>query len=363
MSSIKTYPFQNSTILRIYSEKDAINEQPLYQRNGGVWTQEKKQLLIDSILNDYDIPKLYFHNLNSEQRREYNNSYSYAIIDGRQRIETIWEFINGEFPISDDFEYQADPSVRASGLTYSDLAVDYPKLKIRFDSYILPVTVVETDDVDLIEDMFSRLNEAMPLNAAEKRNAKGGNMARVIREITQNDFFRFKVKFNNNRYQHQEVAARLLFLIYSIENNGKILDTKKPFLDKMVVHYKDNPDMDPQPIKDQVSYVLEVMNSVFASADILLRSQSNTTLYFLLFREAIAQDVTTLITRQRLLSFYDELEANRKIAEQDITLANFDYLEFERLSQQGTNDANSIKERTKILGKYIGINTDTETLL
>lgn len=60
-STIKTYPLNNSTILRINSEYDAIEKDPNYQRRGDIWTVEKRQLLIDSILNDYDLPKLYFH--------------------------------------------------------------------------------------------------------------------------------------------------------------------------------------------------------------------------------------------------------------------------------------------------------------
>lgn len=68
MATIRTYPFQNSSILRINSEKDFINTHPDYQRKGEVWTLQKKQLLIDSILNDYDIPKLYFHQLSINQK-------------------------------------------------------------------------------------------------------------------------------------------------------------------------------------------------------------------------------------------------------------------------------------------------------
>lgn len=70
MATIRTFPFLNSTILRINSEYDVININPEYQRKGGVWTRQKKQLLIDSILNDYDIPKLYFHYYNTEQKRK-----------------------------------------------------------------------------------------------------------------------------------------------------------------------------------------------------------------------------------------------------------------------------------------------------
>ena len=153
------------------------------QRDGDVWTLEKKQLLIDSIINDYDIPKLYFHALSADQKKEEGKQFDFAIIDGRQRIETIWKFIDGDFPLATDFEYFADPNLKLGGLTYAEIAEFLPRIKIRFDSYSLPVVCVETEDTDLIEDMFSRLNEAVPLNAAEKRSAIGGPMAQAIKDI------------------------------------------------------------------------------------------------------------------------------------------------------------------------------------
>ncbi|RZK12020.1 MAG: DUF262 domain-containing protein, partial [Flavobacterium sp.] len=55
MPTIKTYGMPNSSILRIYSDKDIIKFDPQYQRKGDVWSLEKKQLLVDSILNEYDI--------------------------------------------------------------------------------------------------------------------------------------------------------------------------------------------------------------------------------------------------------------------------------------------------------------------
>lgn len=356
MATIKTYPFQSSTILRINSEKDEIKIDPHYQRQGGVWTLQKKQLLIDSILNDYDIPKLYFHALSQLQREEYDDQFDYTIIDGRQRLEAIWEFIEGRFAISDDFTYLADRSVEAAGLTYSDLASAYPKLKIYFDSYLLPIILVQTEDLDLIEDMFSRLNEAVPLNAAEKRNAFGGNMARIIRDVANNVFFTLKVRFGNNRYQHREVAARLLFLIDNINRTDRIADTKKPFLDKMVLRYRDNPQEDPTPVLEETMSVIFEMNNVFADGDALLRSQSSITVYFLLFRRAIQKNTLHRITRQGLIRFYNALDENRASAVEDITQANYEYLEFERMSQQGTNDAFSIRERTRILAEFLGIN-------
>ncbi len=354
MTSIKTHPFQNSTILRINSEYDLINTNPEYQRKGGIWTIQKKQLLIDSILNDYDIPKLYFHNYSSIQKEEYGGTFDYAIIDGRQRLEAIWEFINGDLPLAEEFEYFSDDSVNAGGLTYSDLASEYPKIKIRFDSYLLPIILVETEDLDLIEDMFSRLNEAVPLNAAEKRNAFGGPMAASIRTLASNSFFIRKVKFNNNRYQHREVAARVLFLEHILSTAGKLADTKKPFLDKMVIEYRDTHD-DPTPILSKSQAVLNEMTNLFGNNDELLRSQASITVYYMTFKRAIEVNQLSKVTRRGIIDFYNALTENRIISASDITNSNYEYLEFERMSQQGTNDAYSIRERTRIFSEYLGI--------
>jgi hypothetical protein len=344
----------NSTILRLNSEKELIDIAPEYQRQGGVWNLEKKQLLIDSILNDYDIPKLYFHKLTPQQKKDAGKDFDFAIIDGRQRIEAIWEFIDGQLTLDPDFEYLVDTSVKAGGLTYQDLATEYPKVKIRFDSYILPVIMVETEDLDLIEDMFSRLNEAVPLNAAEKRNAFGGPMAKAIRDLANNVFFTDRVKFGNGRYQHREIAARMLYVELSLQTHSKTFDTKKPYLDKMVTDYREG-NLDTTQLEASTLNVINTMNNVFISKDALLRAQSSITVYYMLFRKANETNQLQKISRARLFAFYDALNENRKIAEEDITKATFDYLEFDRLSQQGTNDTNSIKDRTRIMSEFLGI--------
>lgn len=162
MGTIRTTPLNHPTIMKIYAEKNEINLEPDYQRKGSIWSLDKKQLLIDSILNDYDIPKIYFHELQQDEK------YQYSVIDGRQRLQAIWEFMDGVFSLSSEFKYFKNPDLDLSSLNYNDLANKYPKIRINFDSFNLPIIIVQTEDVDLIDDMFSRLNEAVPLNAAEK---------------------------------------------------------------------------------------------------------------------------------------------------------------------------------------------------
>lgn len=48
------------TAASAFVRRKGINTNPDYQRPA-VWTRAQKQLLIDSMLRDYDIPKFYLH--------------------------------------------------------------------------------------------------------------------------------------------------------------------------------------------------------------------------------------------------------------------------------------------------------------
>jgi hypothetical protein len=348
MSYIETNAVQHATILRIYSEKDEIIVDPEYQRNGGIWTEEKKQLLIDSILNNYDIPKIYFHQFNRSERVDTGKSF--AIIDGKQRLDAIWSFIEGKFALASEFVYQDDPTLKLSGLNYDDISKEYPKIKIKFDSFVLPIVGIQTDDLDLIDDMFSRLNEAVPLNAAEKRNAFGGDMVDAIRTLSKHSFFANKVKFNNNRYQHYETAARLLLVESSLLDNGKLIDTKKEYLDKMARQYKTGELDSITDFLSTITFVLEEMCQIFINSDPLLKAQGNIVAYYLLFKDKGPQNN---ITRSSILRFIEKVKENRTTAENRYDDADFELLEYDRLSQQGTNDASNIKERLRILQMHL----------
>jgi hypothetical protein len=353
MSYIETFPVQHSTIMRLYSEKDAILLNPDYQRMGGVWTLEKKQLLMDSILNDYDIPKIYLHAFSREQRK--SDGYAYAVIDGRQRLEAIWQFIEGKFTLSEDFKYQDDESLTLARLGYSDIATSHPKIKIKFDSFVLPVIGVDTDDQELIEDMFSRLNEAVPLNAAEKRNAIGGEMVAAIRDLADHDFFARCVAFGNKRYQHREVAARLLLVEENIRTIGKIIDTKKEYLDALARNYKNGRSQLVIDAKSTVQGVLNFMGQIFLERDELLRGQGNMVLYYLLCKSVIVEEEYSRISRAKLYEFRDRVRENRMRAEENYAEASFELLEFDRLSQQGTNDSSNIRERLGVIARFMSV--------
>lgn len=97
------------------------------------------------------------------------------------------------------------------------------------------------------------------------------------------------------------------------------------------------------------------MTPIFLDKDALLTSQAAVPIYFLLFREAVAAGASSTLSRAQFIEFQTARAKNREIATSDITKAEFELLEYDRLSQQGTNDASSIKERLSILRKYCGV--------
>jgi hypothetical protein len=50
---------------------------------------------------------------------------------------------------------------------YTELLLKYPRLRARFDSFEVPITIVQSEDENFIENLFSRLNIQVPLSAPE----------------------------------------------------------------------------------------------------------------------------------------------------------------------------------------------------
>ena len=71
--------------------KGKVDPKPQYQR-GSVWTRKQKQLLMDSIFRGMDIPKLYLRSLDD------GGPYTFEVVDGQQRLRTIWESTTASTP-------------------------------------------------------------------------------------------------------------------------------------------------------------------------------------------------------------------------------------------------------------------------
>jgi hypothetical protein len=223
--------YEPKTIRWWCGRRNEIDFQPTYQRQSNLWDIVKKQRLIDSIINGFDLPKFYladFTLMNSEELNPRN--LSYAVIDGKQRFEAILGFVDGKVRLADDFVCKKRPSLDLAGLTYDELLKQAPKIAYDFDDYVLTVMAVTTDEVAFINDQFIRLNSSQPLTGAEVRRAMQGPVTTAVRVLVQHDFFTSRIKFSTSRGQADTLALKLL----STELFGVPVDTGKANLDYFV---------------------------------------------------------------------------------------------------------------------------------
>jgi hypothetical protein len=360
-------PLETNSIGQLQELWSEIDFEPSYQRQADIWEPSKRQLFIDSLVNGYDIPKLYFHEFSRTGR---GPQPRYAIIDGKQRLDAIREFIDGKFRLADDFEdiEEEDPelSYRAAGRSYRELALEFPDLKVRFDDAALPVMLVQTPgdtdlDHEIIEEMFSRLNEAVPLNAPEKRNALGGPLPSQIRRLAKHPFFESRLAYPNSRFRHLDLATKFLYM----ERVGGLVDLKKRDLDKFVLEFRrDALYEEAAALAARCDTVLRHMVEKFVQADYLLGSVGMVTLYFHMFRVAREEDWLDRINRSTLSEFDDRRAQNRARVKEAQALAIMGenpevvgpidpvLAQFERYAQS-PNDAGALSGRYAVLEAFV----------
>jgi hypothetical protein len=323
MFKVKEMPYRS--VEWLCAHRNDIDYEPVYQRKGHIWSTDYKALLIDSILNDYDVPKIYVADFTSVDSPLNKKKRRYAVIDGKQRLEAVMEFFDGKLKLSDDFQYAKDPSLELGGKTVKEMASLCPPLVRKFYDYQLAVMGVTTDEEGKINDLFIRLNRSKPLVGAEVRNAMLGRVPPLIRKLVGHKFFKTRIAFELSRMQDRNAAAKVLLL----EFRGKFVDTKKSQLDAFVeVGKQSRPspaqislrNLDPT-ILAQISpknfdttvqrcrKVLNDMVHVFKERDPLLRSQGPLTVYYWFVKEHAAQKK---VIRKFLAEFDAARQENKK---------------------------------------------------
>jgi len=345
MSTIDVSPMKQNTVAYLSRMRDQIQLDPPYQRQGAVWSLEKKRLLIDSLLNDFDIPKIYFHEhitpIEVEGRR-----VRYSLVDGRQRLEAIWDFVDGKFALDTYFVLLASGSNTLAGMTFAQLEEADDLLAATLMATSLDVRVIKTDDMDLIEEMFTRLNEAIPLNAAEKRNGRGGVLRDVIADLVTHGFFESKLPFDNKRYRQNDLALK--FLLWT--SAEKPVDAKKRQLDDVWYNNK-TAEAAMVALSGKVKAVLDTMLPIFEDGDKLLTSVGMASLYFLYFEQRLRSG-SPLPNRPKLIEFNQARDLDSFDDEESLSPEQRDYLEFDSLAQRQT-DGYALEFRLGVLSRFI----------
>lgn len=327
-------PFINTSIGWWHTERDQLDLSPSYQRKSGVWTASDKSFLIDSIINGYDIPKFYIADFSYSGSELNKSNKPYAVIDGRQRFEAIFDFLDGKVTLNSDIRYLADYTVKLGKMNARDLEREHPRIYQRIQSFPLSVMSVITNHADRINDLFVRLNKSKPLTGAEVRSAMTGEVPKHIRDIASHRFFTELVGFSNQRKQHENTAAKLLL----IEHRGGFVETKKTSLDRFV-HEAMLSESEFSFTALQVKKTLDLMMEVFGPKNQLLKSSGMIPVYYWLVREN-----PKILNIGKLFSEFEDFRKKN--------LTHNAIIEFNAVSRS-TNDDLSYRIRYSVISEFV----------
>lgn len=155
-----TLDFTLHTLNSSMSDRTYINMAPGYQRRAR-WDRKKKSLLIESILMNVPVPPLFL----------FENDYNqYEIMDGRQRMEAISDFLANRYTLT-GLEFWPE----LQGKRFDDLPTTIQRglLRRTINAVVLLAETTRNDiDFDIRMILFRRLNTGgVKLNPQELRNA------------------------------------------------------------------------------------------------------------------------------------------------------------------------------------------------
>ncbi len=182
---------------------------PDFQREF-LWNEKQKSELIESIIMGIPLPLIYV--------KEDENGV-FIIVDGRQRLTTLFDFMNDKFSLKSLRMLYDINRKKFSGLTQ--------KQKNRIEECQLSLHVIKNPTKDRVTfDLFDRVNRGgTRLNNQEMRNALyQGNATKLLKELSASKNFK---KATENSIYTKRMKDRYLilrFIAFYLWRNKKLLD-------------------------------------------------------------------------------------------------------------------------------------------
>lgn len=222
--------FSLETIASMVDQK-AIDPNPDYQRRKR-WNTIKQSALIESFLLSLPVPPVYL----AEEKSGY-----YSVIDGKQRITAIHEFMRGNLQLTGLKEL-----AELNGKRVGDLDIDSVNA-LRMRPYIRAVTLLKQSNPELKYEVFIRLNRGgESLTAQEVRNvAARGVLNDTLIELASNPFLReqFNIDESSERYRQMADVEYVLRFVTLAESYPRFSGDLAGAMDAFMRVHRDSAEM------------------------------------------------------------------------------------------------------------------------
>ena len=245
-----------SSLYEKYKDSDLILN-PDYQRYY-VWDAKKASNLIESLILNIPIPVIFTSEDTDEDKGD-------EVIDGQQRLQSIFSFIDGKFPDGNTFRLSKLKILKdLSGKKFTDLETTIQK---KIKKRELTVTRIKSETHDDIKfEMFERLNTNITkLNAQELRNCLyRGRYMDFLKKMAVNQDFHYIInqkETDNKRMLHEELLLVFCALVHKSYLNYK--PPLKQFLNADAKQYRDASDDELSNLEYQFKKSTDLIRTIF----------------------------------------------------------------------------------------------------
>lgn len=311
---------------KLFRRRDRI-EIPEFQR-GEVWSTEKKQAFMDTVLKKWFVPVVFLRVVDEQQ---------FECIDGQQRLNAIFGFYNNEYALSRKY------SGKYGGCFYKDLP---DTIKDVFDDYDLHIVDIHDPEEGEVEELFQRLQLGVPLNSGEKLNAMRGDMRDFAFELSKHEFLEKKVSLRNYRFAYLSISSQICLLEIEAITDAKFKNLASFYKKYGVFNKKSSR-------ANKILKVFNFLNRIFDSRMSELSNRASIVSLYLLVSDLL--DKTSLKGKEETIKeFYTHFLRKLRAEVQKGPLAkDTELIIYQSAVNQAADSKESIQRRQDILMKKL----------
>lgn len=220
---------------------------PPYQRRS-VWSLAERQRFIDTILKNYPSPAIFLH-----KTFEADGRATYHVVDGKQRLEAILQFVDGKFRVGTDFG-----DVRAEGKKWAQLE-EFPSIRRALWNYQLVVEQLDDVQEPLVREIFERLNRnSRKLERQEMRHARFEGWLITFLEAQAEDSAWIQLRVSSRARAKRMSDVQIVSELAALIIHGEVRGFDQDALDELYAEYE-APD-------EVVDFEAQTFEETFASA-------------------------------------------------------------------------------------------------
>jgi Protein of unknown function DUF262 len=196
----------NVRVGSLYQDRKRFSNYPPFQRDK-VWGLRMKQVFIDSMLR-----KLPINSCMLMEDVDENGAGIYQVIDGQQRLETVFDFFDNLFPTMTEMAAKGgllifDPI--EPGCLFKQLS---RAAQNRLQDYKLPFVTFAKEQEDILEEIFIRTNNQEPLSVGEQLFIRNSRARQIAMTLLKHSFWNTRYTGKTLRKDNFQATLQLIII-------------------------------------------------------------------------------------------------------------------------------------------------------